>query len=153
MPPRYWVAACLVSVLPDGDAALHHSGVPYEHAFGHRGFFHSLFFAAIAGGVAAALVRNAKAWPMLFLLCASHGVIDATTDAGLGIAFFAPFDDTRYFFDWRPLRTAPIGIAAFFSRWGIAVMSTEIFYVWLPLTLLLLCVEVVRRARATCPPA
>ena len=37
----------------------------------------------------------------LFLSTASHGVLDALTDGGLGVAFFSPFDQTRYFFPFR----------------------------------------------------
>nr|HRC76832.1 rhodanese-like domain-containing protein [Kouleothrix sp.] len=32
-----------------------------------------------------------------------HGVLDAMTDGGLGVAFFAPFSATRYFFPFRPI--------------------------------------------------
>ena len=39
---------------------------------------------------------------------ASHGVLDALTDGGPGVAFLAPFDDTRYFFPWRPIRVSPL---------------------------------------------
>jgi hypothetical protein len=35
---------------------------------------------------------------------ASHGMLDAMTDGGLGVAFFAPFDNARYFF---PMETDP----------------------------------------------
>jgi inner membrane protein len=54
------------------------------------------------------------------------------TDGGLGIAFFSPFDRTRYFLPWRPIRVSPIGVASFFSRWGLEVLASELVYVWLP---------------------
>jgi hypothetical protein len=38
----------------------------------------------------------------VFLATASHGVLDATTNGGLGVAFFSPFDNRRYFLPWRP---------------------------------------------------
>jgi len=31
----------------------------------------------------------------LFLATASHGVLDAMTNGGLGVAFFSPFDNRR----------------------------------------------------------
>jgi inner membrane protein len=51
----------------------------------------------------------------LFLATASHGVLDAMTDGGLGVAFFSPFDNRRYFLPWRPIVVSPISIARFFS--------------------------------------
>jgi hypothetical protein len=38
----------------------------------------------------------------LFLATASHGILDAFTDGGRGIAFFAPFGTERYFFPHHP---------------------------------------------------
>src|SRR6186997_2514441 len=46
VPPRLCLAAVVASVLPDVDAFGYWAGVPYESRFGHRGFTHSLFFAA-----------------------------------------------------------------------------------------------------------
>jgi inner membrane protein len=51
---------------------------------------------------------------------ASHGILDAMTDGGLGVAFFSPFDDTRCFFPFRPIKVSPIGLS-FFSC-GLDVM-------------------------------
>jgi hypothetical protein len=33
----------------------------------------------------------------LFLATAGHGLLDAMTNGGLGLAFFSPFDNHRYF--------------------------------------------------------
>ncbi len=72
------------------------------------------------------------------LVTASHGMLDAMTDGGLGIAFFAPFDDTRYFFPWRPVLVSPIGIAPFFSRYGLDVLISECVWIWLPVGIIVL---------------
>ncbi|NIM12838.1 MAG: hypothetical protein GTO45_29905 [Candidatus Aminicenantes bacterium] len=56
------------------------------------------------------------------MLTASHGVLDAFTNGGLGIALLSPFDTTRHFSPWQPIEVAPIGIWAFFSDWGVKVM-------------------------------
>ena len=66
------------------------------------------------------------------LVTASHGLLDAMTNGGLGIAFFAPFDDGRYFLPWRPIEVSPIGAGAFFSEWGLRVIKSELLWVWLP---------------------
>jgi inner membrane protein len=62
---------------------------------------------------------------------ASHGILDALTRGGEGVAFFAPFDDTRYFFPWRPVRVSPIGLD-FFGRAGLGVLASELLWLWLP---------------------
>lgn len=146
-PFRLWIAACACSVLPDADSF---SDLDYDHAFGHRGFFHSLLFAAIAAGAAAACVRGERplrVFLLLFAVGASHGLLDAMTDGGLGIVFFAPFDDTRYFLPWRPIAVSPIGIRPFFSEWGVRVIRSEFIWVWLPLLGLLLVARAIQSGR------
>jgi inner membrane protein len=53
------------------------------------------------------------------------------TDGGLGVALFAPFDNTRIFFPWRPVEVSPIG-TGFFSQRGLAVVESEALWIWLP---------------------
>lgn len=72
---------------------------------------------------------------MLFLAAASHGILDAMTD-GSGVAFFAPFDDTRYFLPWRPIPVSPMSPGQFFSRRGVAIMQAETLLLWLPAAVL-----------------
>ena len=133
-----------VASLPDFDVLAFHFGIPYSHLFGHRGFFHSLTFALIMALVALALFYGPRAfstrrglWTLgvLFLAGASHGLLDAATDAGLGIGFFLPFEGGRYFFDFRPIETASVNPAVFFSRPGraLVILRSEIIWVWLPL--------------------
>jgi inner membrane protein len=80
----------------------------------------------------------------IFVATASHGVLDAFTDGGLGVAFFAPFDGTRYFFPVRPIRVSPIGVARFFSRTGMEVLSSEMIWVWIPSGVLALFARALR---------
>ncbi|HEX7809721.1 MAG TPA: metal-dependent hydrolase, partial [Thermoanaerobaculia bacterium] len=49
----------------------------------------------------------------------------------LGVAFFSPFSNVRYFFPWRPIRVSPIG-PRFFSARGLATLQSELLWVWLP---------------------
>jgi inner membrane protein len=136
---KFWVASILCSILPDVDVAAFWFDIPYEGFWGHRGFTHSLAFAAIVGYLAAncfakeidpPMSRKPWLFTYFFALTASHGVLDAMTDGGLGIAFFTPFDTTRYFLPWRPIPVSPIG-TDFFSRWGAEVLLAEIFRIWL----------------------
>jgi inner membrane protein len=133
------IAAALLSAAPDLDAlGFLYFDVPYESPCGHRGCTHSLVFSlAVALALARPLARRTgtSALAVLaFLLAASasHGLIDMTTDGGHGIALFWPFTDERYFLPWRPIAVAPLGIAAFFSRWGLEVLWSEFCWMWLP---------------------
>ena len=144
---RFWVLAAGSAVIPDGDVIGFAFGVRYEDFLGHRGFFHSLVFALIWPAFVVFLeFRQTRgrelAWliGLFFVVTASHGVLDAMTNGGLGVAFFSPFDTTRYFFGWRPLEVSPISITHFFREGGGAVLRSEFRYVWLPLGSLWLCV-------------
>lgn len=137
MPKRFWALTLLCPVLPDVDVAAFAFGIPYAHLFGHRGFFHSLFFALLVGiAIGWLFFRKERRWWLyagyLSLITASHGLLDACTSGGLGIALLAPFDSTRYFFPWTPIRVSPIGLRPFFSKWGAQVLLSEMRWVWLP---------------------
>jgi len=146
-----------LAVLPDADVLAFAADIPYGHPLGHRGFTHSLLFAAGMGfGVAWIACRHsprlARDWwklaGLLALATASHGFLDALTDAGRGVGFLIPLDDGRYFFPWRPLGTSPIGVQAFFSGPVREILWNEFRWVWLPvLALLALRGLVVRRTR------
>ena len=131
------IAAALCSVIPDLDVVGLEFGIKYGDMLGHRGFTHSIFFAALL----AALVTLAffhdhgnrlTVFLFLFLSTLSHPVLDALTNGGLGVGLFAPFSNERYFFTYRPIEVSPIGISAFFSHRGVKVMLSELKWVWLP---------------------
>jgi inner membrane protein len=83
---------------------------------------------------------------LLVLAAASHGLLDALTDGGLGVGLFIPISDSRYFFPWRPLSVSPVGAAAFFRGRAAEVLLSELVWVWLPTAALLALA--VRRSRA-----
>lgn len=141
VPARFWVLGVICSLLPDLDIISFRFGVAYGEFWGHRGFTHSLAFAVLSGLAVATLFLRSDPpptvrwrWNVLFLTAAtaSHGVLDAMTDGGLGVAFFSPFEDARYFLPWRPIMVSPIGIGEFFSPWGLAVVKSELVWVGLP---------------------
>ncbi len=144
IPKRVWVIGGACSGLPDIDVIGFHFGVHYGDFWGHRGFTHSLVFAAaLASAVVLVGFRSGVPsmsrgllWIYLFFATASHGVLDAMTDGGLGVAFFSPFDNRRYFLPWRPIRVSPIGFGRFFTARGIAVLESEFFWIWVPAVLL-----------------
>jgi inner membrane protein len=81
-----------------------------------------------------------------FIVTASHGALDAMTDGGLGIAFFAPFDNTRYFFPFRPIKVSPIGLS-FFSARGLDVIWSELLWLCVPATIIATAVLFYRKLR------
>ncbi len=150
---RAFPAICLLcSMLPDIDIIGFRFGVHYGDLWGHRGMTHSLLFAAIVAAIVAVTISDTvrEGWKsgfLLFLITASHGALDAMTNGGLGVAFFSPFDPTRYFFPWRPIAVSPIGAGRFFSARGIHVLWTEIIWLWGPILLLAGIIWAWRRAR------
>jgi inner membrane protein len=141
-----WTLGAICAVIPDLDVVSFHFSLPYSHMLGHRGLSHSLLFAAVLASIVTVLLRRirtgrpsaARLWAFFFLATASHGVLDAMTDGGFGVAFFAPFSDARYFFSWRPIVVSPIGVGEFFGPRGLRVIWSELGWVWLPSAVLFL---------------
>jgi inner membrane protein len=144
LPARFWTWTAVCAMLPDVDVIAFSFGIPYDDMFGHRGFTHSLLFAVVIGAVVTwhlshLLHLSHPSHPSnrlaLFLwftaVTASHGLLDALTNGGRGIAFLAPFSDHRYFFPWRPIQVSPIGVG-FFSPRGLRVVASEAGWIWVP---------------------
>lgn len=134
VPRRLALLGAACSMVPDIDVVGFRFGVHYADLLGHRGLTHSLAFAAtfaLAALLAAPRAHRGRVWLYLFLATASHGLLDAFTNGGLGVAFFSPFDTTRYFFSFTPIAVSPIG-ARFFSARGVSVLLSEFQWVWLP---------------------
>jgi inner membrane protein len=151
LPPRLLAAAMAASVIPDLDAIGFWIGIPYDHVLGHRGFTHSLVFAALLAAVAAAAHRFLRsgalaAFLIVFVSAASHGFFDAMTDGGLGVAFFSPFSNERYFFPWRVIPVSPIAVSGFWS-WGPRIVEGELLPIWAPCLVLGAAGLIARRAR------
>jgi inner membrane protein len=158
---RLTLALAVLSVFPDLDVVAFHFDVPYSHWLGHRGFSHSLLFAVLVAALVARFdfrqvpLGSRERWAV-FGLCAvaiaSHGVLDAFTDGGLGIAFFLPFTADRYFFPVQPLAVSPIGVSSFLRGPAVAVLTSEVVHVWVPLAVALVLARVIRsplRRRST----
>ena len=143
----YWMAAALCAALPDVDSVGYRLGVPYDSLWGHRGLTHSLLAAAAVAALGTLLGRLARPARrpaagrlalLLFLATASHGLLDALTTGGLGVAFFSPWHPERYFFPFRPIKVSPLSIRGFFRMKGLRVLVSEAVWVGLPCLLLLL---------------
>jgi inner membrane protein len=147
----------VLSMLPDADVAGLALGVRYGAPWGHRGATHSLAMVVVVGGAVAAIAwartapdeRGARLPPAALgtvaaLVVASHGLLDAMTDGGKGVALLWPWTTRRFFLPWRPIPVAPIGVG-FLSAEGLEVAAWEAA-VFLPLVLYALWP---RRAGAT----
>jgi inner membrane protein len=134
---RLFGAATVASILPDLDTIGYHLGIPYEHLMGHRGFSHSIAFAfavALLGVAFAGWFHSGRliTFLVLFISTVSHGILDAMSSGGLGIAFLSPFSNERYFFPWRPIKVSPLSLEPFFGLRGWQVIRSEMIFVWLP---------------------
>jgi len=142
--PKYitkcvWVWGALSAALPDADVLGFRYGISYSSAFGHRGFTHSIFFALVWSGLSLFILRVLSAcryplcvWGFVFLCTISHGLFDAMTNGGKGVAFFFPLDNTRYFLPWRPIVVSYFGVESLFTSRGLAVLVSEIKILLLP---------------------
>ena len=142
IPKRIWVAGVLCSVVPDSDVIGFRFGIHYGDFWGHRGFTHSLVFAALLAVLLTSAFRRTTGISRISLLIyffavtASHGILDAMTNGGLGVAFLSPFDVHRYFLPWRPIRVSPIAASKLFTHRILEIMKTELLWIWLPVIVL-----------------
>jgi inner membrane protein len=150
VPAGFYAFCGALALVPDADVIAFPLGIPYAAWCGHRGFSHSLAFALLTA-LAAALVAAAllglgwlPLWGCFAAVLVSHTLLDALTNGGCGVALFAPFDNRRYFFPWRPIQVSPIGLRVF-SRWGLRALSSEVLWVWLPLAAALAVAALARR--------
>lgn len=154
--PRVRLVLLLVALamIPDLDVLGRYFGVARYGMFGHRGFTHSILFALIVGLVVPSLVFPrvrpfGRDWRVLCALCFGatllHGVMDSFTDAGSGIGFLIPFDDTRFFAPWRPLPTSPLGFRRFFNGGAVSILRKEFLMVWIPALGIFATVWILRR--------
>lgn len=141
-PPGFWAALVICALLPDLDVIGFRFGIAYGDFWGHRGFTHSLVFALLVGLFIGLVcyrrlgLASPEWWRYVALFAtvtASHGVFDALTNGGLGIAFFAPFDNGRYFFPWTPVEVTRVGFHNFVSAKGLSILVSEGLYILAPL--------------------
>lgn len=142
---KFGFLAIICATIPDADVLMFDFGFSYNHWLGHRGFFHSIFFAFIFGFIIKSLFYREhkigeRTGLVLFLafsfITMSHGVLDAMTTGGRGIAFFSPFDNTRHFLPWRMIKVSPLHVSRFFSEWGIEVIKSELYWIGMPCLLI-----------------
>ncbi|CAL2103777.1 Inner membrane protein [Tenacibaculum sp. 190130A14a] len=137
---KFWILGIVCAIIPDADVLGFQYGIPYESFWGHRGFSHSIVFSVLFGILITLLFysrvlfsKKGLLYILFFSLCTiSHALLDALTNGGMGVALLAPFDNTRYFFPWRPIQVSPIGASRFFSEWGLRVIYSELLWIGIP---------------------
>ena len=152
--PKVFILGILCSVFPDADILSFRFGIPYESFWGHRGFTHSIVFGLLFGiGIMIVFhwkskFKNKGLLALYYSICTvSHGVLDGMTTGGRGVAFFSPFDTTRYFLPFREIQVSPIGASRFFSEWGMEVIRSEAFWLGIPCLIFMFMVILFRKYR------
>lgn len=143
------------TILPDADVVSFSFGIPYENFWGHRGFTHSFLFAFITGVVVTLIFfkPNFKRYTtylyiLYFSICtASHALLDAMTSGGLGVAFFSPWNNERFFLPWRPIRVSPIGVENFIGERARIVLESEVVWIGIPCLSIIIISLIINRTR------
>jgi inner membrane protein len=95
-----------------------------------------LFALLLAAGASAAapLLRTSRRTSFFFVLVAavSHPLLDMLTNGGLGVALFWPVSDLRYFAPWQVIEVSPLSLRRVFSERGLALLRSELAWVWVP---------------------
>ncbi|HEX2676942.1 MAG TPA: metal-dependent hydrolase, partial [Polyangiales bacterium] len=76
-----------------------------------------------------ALWRSARTGFFVFVVVASHGLLDTLTQGGLGCALLWPWSDERFLAPMRVVPAAPIG-RRFWSLAGLRVALLELAWLW-----------------------
>jgi inner membrane protein len=117
-----------LSLAPDLDVIGMRFGVPYGAEWGHRGATHSLLCGVVVALATALALRQDLPFrwfaPIAVAVLVSHGLLDAMTDGGRGVALLWPWSIHRFFFPWRPIPVAPIGLRILSPR-GLRIMLRE----------------------------
>ncbi|MDD5358773.1 MAG: metal-dependent hydrolase [Sulfurovaceae bacterium] len=142
----------IASIMPDFDVVAFRLGIAYSDQLGHRGFTHSILFAIILGIFAALFYSKLKTKPLVafifvFIATISHGLLDMLTNGGLGIAFFWPFTEQRFFFPKQFIQVSPLSLHRLFSPAGLAVVKSELLWVWFPALSIMLFFIIIRKIK------
>ena len=148
--PRLLLAGLAASILPDLDVLAFRMGIAYSDQLGHRGFSHSLLLAVALGLVASLFASRLKArrlvaFAFIFSAAASHGLLDMLTNGGLGIAYLWPVSDRRFFFPVQVIQVSPLSLHRLMGPAGLAVLKSELLWVWLPASIIMFALHLSRR--------
>jgi len=137
IPKRLFFAGIVAAILPDIDVLAFRLNIAYSHALGHRGITHSVVFALALAFMALACAKQLRssrtiAFAFVGLSAVSHGLLDMITNGGLGIALWWPWSSERFFAPWQVIEVAPLSLDRALGARGVAVLQSELLWVWLP---------------------
>jgi inner membrane protein len=156
LPILFWILSIICAIIPDADVIGFKFHIAYGSTFGHRGFTHSIVFALIMGFIASWILMKLTSfekkhrWKLVlyfFIVTLSHPLLDACTNGGLGVAFFSPFSNERFFFPFHPIQVSPIQVNSFFSDWGLKVLLSEFIWIGLPTMVVVMIASVARKKK------
>jgi len=136
-PRRIWVLAVACAVAPDLDWFTGLFGIQDGHSLSHRGMSHSLLAALLIAALAMLIgfrsqLRSPRHWACMLSAAFSHGLLDACTFGGTGVAFLEPFSKARFVCLWQPIFVSPIPMSGRLLDWLLFSLGTEILWIGLP---------------------
>jgi inner membrane protein len=143
MPRRSWALTTFCALAPDLDWFSAFLNLPHSGWLDHRGITHSLPVAALLAGAMWWLGFKRGQRTQRLLLCLmvaafSHGLLDACTKGGVGVAAFLPFSKARYVCLWQPLQASPLPLNGALALRFLRSLFSELLWIGLPAWLLVL---------------
>lgn len=152
LPRRTWALAACCAMAPDLDWFVSLLNMHRGHVLNHRGAAHSLFAALVIAAAAYYLClrkdqRRGAVWLCLTIAALSHGLLDALTAGGVGVALFMPFSETRWACVWQPGKVAPLPLGREHTWSFLYSLWTEALWIGLPALVLTAWSRLARQAR------
>lgn len=141
-PRRTWAFAMACAMAPDLDWFTGFLDLSHSHSLSHRGMSHSLAAAVLLAAAAMLTgfrphLRSPRHWACMLSAAFSHGLLDACTFGGTGVAFLLPFSEARFVCVWQPIFVSPIPLSGKLLDWLLFSLGTEIVWIGIPALLVL----------------
>lgn len=136
-PRRTWILATACAVAPDLDWFTGFLRLSDGNSLSHRGVSHSLLAAALIAAAAMLIgfrhrLRSPRHWACMLSAAFSHGLLDACTFGGTGVAFLLPFSRARFVCLWQPIFVSPVPLTGRLLDWLLFSLGTEIVWIGIP---------------------
>ena len=136
-PRRTWVLATACAVAADLDWFTGFLGLHDGNSLSHRGMSHSLLAAMLIAAAAMLIgfrphLRSPRHWACMLSAAFSHGLLDACTFGGTGVAFLEPFSKARFVCVWQPIFVSPIPLSGKLLDWLLFSLGTEVLWIGIP---------------------
>lgn len=136
-PRRTWALAIACAVAPDLDWFTGFLRFADHSSLSHRGLSHSLLAALLIAAMAMLIgfrdqLRSPRPWACMLSAAFSHGLLDACTFGGTGVALLLPFSKARFVCVWQPIFVSPIPLSSKLLDWLLFSLGTELVWIGLP---------------------